>query len=52
MSLDEDIENEEKKNEENNKDDKKSKPQNQDFKTKEKQIDPFLFFENGTGTVD
>ena len=36
MSLDEDIENEEKKNEENNKDDKKSKPQNQDFKTKEK----------------
>ena len=36
MSLDEDIENEEKKNEENNKDDKKSKPQNQDLKTKEK----------------
>ncbi len=37
MSLDENIENEEKKNEENNNDDKKSKPQNQDFKTKEKQ---------------
>ena len=37
MGLDENIENEEKKNEENNNDDKKSKPQNQDFKTKEKQ---------------
>ena len=37
MSLDENIENEEKKNEENNNDDKKSKPQNQDFKPKEKQ---------------
>ena len=38
MSLDENIENEEKKNEENNNDDKKSKPQDQDFKkTKEKQ---------------
>ena len=37
MSLDENIENDEKKNEENNNDDKKSKPQNQDLKTKEKQ---------------
>ncbi len=37
MGLDENIENEEKKNEENNKDDKTSKPQDQDLKTKEKQ---------------
>ena len=37
MSLDESIENEEKKNEENNDEDKKSNSQDKDFKTKEKQ---------------
>ena len=37
MSLDENIENEEKKNEEKNEDEKQSKTQNQDLKTKEKQ---------------
>ena len=36
MSLDENFENEEKKNEENNNDDKKSENQDQDLKTKEK----------------
>ncbi len=36
MSLDENFENEEKKNDENNNDDKKSKTQDQDLKTKEK----------------